>query len=403
MDRRNFLKAAIPALAALPAALPFQSEKSNLKITGVRLVRTRRARPLEPYTAPPDANFGFGSEPATPMTMYRDYMAKGLSIGAGGFTVEISTDKGVKGYGYGGPAGGPIVENHLSKLLIGQDPFSVELLWDMMWRSTMHYDRAGVAMNAISGLDLALWDLIGNATGLPVYKLLGGPVRPRVPCYATGNHIEVFAKMGFKKIKLGQPYGPASGREGMRKNVEMVKRTRDVLGQDGEIMIDCWMGFTENYTLELVQMLAPYRVYWMEEVLPPHDYAGYARLKARLNPVLITTGEHEYGRQGFRQLLEHNSADIWQPDIHWGGGGITEIRRIGALGLVYDIPVIPHGGGARDSIHFTMAATNSPLAEMYMPIPTNQYAEENQITRGPEGIYTKPSDKPGFGWDFIVA
>ncbi len=82
---------------------------------------------------------------------------------------------------------------------------------------------------------------------------------------------------------------------------------------------------------------------------------------------------------------------------------MTELRRIAALALVYDIPVMPHGGGARDSIHFTMAATNSPMAEMYMPVPTSQYEEENQITRGVEGIYTKASDKPGFGWDFVVA
>ena len=402
MNRRTFLGASIPALAAMPAALPFQNEKSNLKITGVRLVRTRRARPLESYVPPPGSDFGFGTEPATPVTIYRKNFPKGAPSGPGGFTVEISTDKGLKGYGLGGPGGGPIVENHLGALLIGADPFAVERLWDIMWRATMHYDRAGVALNAISGIDLALWDLIGKATGLPVYKLLGGPVRPRVPCYATGNHLEIYARMGFRRIKLAWPYGPAAGREGMRKNVEMVKRTRDVLGPDGEIMIDCWMGFNENYTLELVQMLAPYRMYWMEEVLPPHDYAGYARLKARLNPVLFATGEHEYGRQGFRQLLEHNSADVWQPDIHWGGGGMTELRRIGALGLVYDIPVIPHGGGARDSIHFTMAATNSPLAEMFMPVPTSQYEEENLISRGPEGICTQASDKPGFGWDFVV-
>ena len=95
--------------------------------------------------------------------------------------------------------------------------------------------------------------------------------------------------------------------------------------------------------------------------------------------------------------------NIWQPDVHWGTGGITELRRIVALASVYDIPVLPHGGGARDSIHFTIAATNSPMAEMYMPVPTNQYLEENQITRGPEGVYTSPSEKPGFGWDFIVA
>jgi len=403
MDRRDFLRGSVAALAAAPAALPFQGEKSKLKITGVRLVRTQRAKPREPYTLPPGSHIDMGGGGATPMSVYPEYAGKGGRTGMSGFTVEISTDKGVKGYGTGGPGGGPIVTGHLAGLLLGEDPFNVERLWDIMWRSTVSYDRMGVAMHAISGVDLALWDLIGNATGLPVYKLLGGSIRERVPCYATGNDVEVYAKMGFKRIKNGFPLPPAAGRAGMRKNVELIKRTREVLGPDGEIMLDCWMGLNENYTLELVQMLAPYRLYWLEEPLPAHDYAGLARLKAKLNPVLVTAGEHEYGRQGFRQFLEHKSLDIWQPDIHWGGGGMTELRRIAALASVYDIPVLPHGGGARDSIHFTIATTNSPMAEMFMPVPTNQYLEENQITRGPEGVYTSVSERPGFGWDFIVA
>ena len=401
MNRRDFLRAA--PLACAPAALPFQEEKSKLKITGVRLVQPRRVRPLEPYKPPPGARLELGGAGATPMSIYPDFKPARGRTGLGDFTVEISTDKGVKGYGRGGPAGGPIVENHLAGLLLGQDPFNVERIWDIMWRSTISYDWKGVALHAISGVDLALWDLIGNATGLPVYKLLGGAVRSQVPCYATGNDVEVYAKMGFRKVKAAWPLPPSAGRNGMRKNVDLIRRTREILGPDGEIMLDCWMGLTENYTLELVQMMAPYRLYWIEEALPPYDYAGYARLKAKLKPVLVTTGEHEYGRQGFRQLLEHNSADIWQPDVHWGGGGMTEMRRIAAFASVYDIPVIPHGGGARDSIHFAMATVNCPLAEMFMPVPTQQYAEENLISQGPEGVYTQASDKPGFGWDFIMS
>ena len=121
----------------------------------------------------------------------------------------------------------------------------------------------------------------------------------------------------------------------------------------------------------------------------------------------IVTGEHEYTRYGFRQLLEHHAAAIWQPDIHWCGG-LTELRRIGALAAAYDIPVIPHGGGAHDSVHFIAATVNSPWAELFMPAPGGpkevyaRYEEDYQLSRGPEGIYTRPSDKPGFGWDFVV-
>jgi L-rhamnonate dehydratase len=324
-----------------------------------------------------------------------------------GFTVEIATDKGVKGYGEGGMAGGVIVEKHLTKLLLGKDPFDIERIWDMLWRSTMYYDRAGIATNAISGVDLALWDLIGNALGMPVYKLLGGETKPRIPAYCTGNDLEQHIEFGFKRLKLAMAHGPADGRDGMRKNTELVKHTRELLGPDGDIMLDCWMAWTERYTLEMAELVAPYRVYWMEECLPPHDYDGFGHLNAQIKSTRIVTGEHEYTRYGFRQLLEHRAAAIWQPDIHWCGG-LTELRRIGALAAAYDIPVIPHGGGAHDSVHFIAATVNSPWAELFMPAPGGpkevyaRYEEDYQLSRGPEGIYTRPSDKPGFGWDFVV-
>ncbi len=392
---------------------PFPAEKSKLKITGVRLVRTRPRRPAPSYKPAPGSWSTQGVEVANPMSIYPDYKARRALFFPDpgqleGFTVEVNTDKGVKGYGSGGLAGGLIVEKHLTKLLLGKDPFNVEQLWDIMWRSTMHYGRMGVVMNAISGVDLALWDLIGNALGVPVYVLLGGETKPRIPAYCTGNDVEQHIEFGYKKLKLALPYGPADGREGMRKNAELVKRTRELLGADGEIMLDCWMALTERYTIELAEMLAPHRIYWMEECLPPHDYAGFGRLSAQIPSTRIVTGEHEYTRYGFRQLLENRAAAIWQPDIHWCGG-LTELRRIGALAAAYDIPVIPHGGGARDAVHYIMATPNSPWAELFMPPPGGppevykRYEEENLLTRGPEGIYTRPSNKPGFGWDFEVS
>jgi L-rhamnonate dehydratase len=321
-----------------------------------------------------------------------------------GFTVEITTDKGVKGYGTGGIGGGQVVEQHFTKLLGNEDPFNVERIWDILWRSSMYYGRAGVVINAISGVDLAIWDLIGNALGMPVYKLLGGATKERIPAYCTGNDLEQHREFGFKRLKLAIPHGPADGREGMKKNVELVKRTRDLLGPDGDIMLDCWMAWTERYTLEMADMVAPYHVYWMEECLQPHDYAGFGRLNEQIKTTRIVTGEHEYTRYGFRQLLEHRSAQIWQPDIHWCGG-LTELRRIAALAAAYDIPVIPHTGGTFDCIHFVMATPNAPWAELFIPPPGgpkevySRYEEDNQITRGPEGVYARPSDRPGFGWD----
>jgi len=409
MLRRSFL--ALTALAPA-AALAFQSEKSKLKISSVRLVNPRPRRPVPSYTPAPGSWSTTGVEVASPMSMYPEYKSNRALFmpepgSIEGFTVEIATDKGVKGYGEGGMAGGVIVEKHLTKLLLGKDPFDIERIWDILWRSTMYYDRAGIATNAISGVDLALWDLIGNALGMPVYKLMGGETKPRIPAYCTGNDLEQHIEFGFKRLKLAMPHGPADGRDGMRKNTELVKHTRELLGPDGDIMLDCWMAWTERYTLEMADMVAPYRVYWMEECLPPHDYEGFGRLHAQIKSTRIVTGEHEYTRYGFRQLLERRAAAIWQPDIHWCGG-LTELRRIGALAAAYDIPVIPHGGGAHDSVHFIAATVNSPWAELFMPAPGGpkevyaRYEEDYQLSRGPEGIYTRPSGKPGFGWDFVV-
>ena len=414
MNRRSFLGAAL--MAGLQTGLPalaFQTEKSKLKITGVRLVKTTPRKAPPAYTPTPGSWSTGGVEVANPMSIYPEYkatrslfMADDPSIGA--FTVEITTDKGVKGYGRGGPGGGLIVEKHLTKLLIGKDPFDVERIWDILWRSTMYYGRAGAVVHGISGVDIALWDLIGNALGMPIYRLLGGETKATIPAYCTGNDVEQHLKYGFKRLKLAIPHGPADGKEGMAKNLELVKQTRAALGPSGDIMLDCWMAWTERYTIEMAAMFEPYKVYWMEECLQPHDYAGFGRLNAEIKSTRIVTGEHEYTRYGFRNLLEHNAAAIWQPDINWCGG-LTELRRIGALAAAYDIPVIPHGGGLGEALHYIMATPNAPWAEMFMPAPGGPaevyklWEESYNLTKGPEGIHMRPSDRPGFGWDFVVS
>jgi L-rhamnonate dehydratase len=411
MDRRSFVKlGALSALGAVKTApLAFAQEKSKLKITGVRLVTTKPKRPVPAYKPAAGSWSTGGVEVANPMSIYPEYKATRSLFQPDpgklpGFTVEITTDKGVKGYGSGGPGGGYVVEQHFTKLLMGEDPFNVERIWDILWRSSMYYGRAGLVINAISGVDLALWDVVGNALGMPVYKLLGGETKARIPAYCTGNDVQQHLEFGYRRLKLAIPYGPADGREGMKKNVELVESTRKALGPEGDIMLDCWMAWNERYTLDMAEMVAPHRVYWMEECLQPHDYEGFGRLNAAIKSTRIVTGEHEYTRYGFRKLLEHNCAAIWQPDIHWCGG-LTELRRIAALAAAYDIPVIPHTGGTFDCIHFIMATPNAPWAELFMPPPGGppevyrRFEEDNHVSRGPEGIYARPSDRPGFGWD----
>ena len=407
MKRRDFL-----TLAAAPAlpALAWAQEKSKLKITDIKIVKTRPRKPYPTYKPADGAWSTQFVEVANPMSIYPEFKPRRdlfAATNVPSFTVEVTTDKGIKGYGNGGPGGGQVVTGHLAKLMMGRDPFDIERNWDICWRSTMSYGRMGVTMNAISGFDMALWDIVGKALNQPIYRLLGGETKDRVPAYCTGNDIEQHVEFGYKMLKLAIPHGPASGRAGMKENVELVKRARAALGPDGEIMLDCWMAWTERYTIEMAEMLAPYRIYWMEEVLQPHDYAGFGRLNTGLKSTRIATGEHEYGRYGFRYLLEANGASIWQPDIQWCGG-LTELRRIAAMASAYDIPVIPHGGGLNGSIHFSISHVNAPWSELFLPPPggpkeVTQIFEENyQISRGPDGIYMRPHDRPGWGWDIEV-
>jgi L-rhamnonate dehydratase len=427
MDRREFLEASTllpvsglagaafadggrPSPLPPPQPLAFPIGKSKLAITGVRMVRPRPKKPLPTYQPTPGSWSVGGSVVANPMSIYAKYKARRSSFMAGDLgpdCVEIMTDKGIKGLGFGGPGCSFVIEKHLTKLLIGEDPFNVEELWDIMWRSTLYYGRKGLVIHAISGVDLALWDIIGKALGMPVYQLLGGETKPRIPAYCTGNDVEQHIDFGFKRLKLAIPYGPADGREGMKKNTELVRRTREALGPDGDLMLDCWMAFTKEYAIEFAEMVAPYRVHWMEECLQPDDYDGFRSLRARVHSTLMAAGEHEYTRYGFRLLLEYKAVDIWQPDITWCGG-LTELRHIGALAAAYNIPVIPHAGWQYGGAQYILATTNSPWCEMFMPPPGGpaevyrRFEEENNITRGPEGIYMRPTDRPGFGWELLV-
>ena len=372
MNRRSFL--GLTAGISL-APLLFADEKSNLKITSVRLVNPQAKRQLPAYTPSANAWSTNGVEVASPMSIYPEYKAmRSLFMPdpgkIPGFFVEIGTDKGIKGYGQGGLGGGTLVEQHFTKLLMGKDPFDIERNWDILWRSSMSYDRAGIGMHAISGVDLALWDIVGKALNTPVYKLIGGETKQRIPAYCTGNDIDQHLDFGFKRVKLAIAYGPADGREGMRKNLDLVKSTREKLGADGDIMLDCWMSWTVEYTLEMADMLGPYRVYWMEECLQPRDYEGFGRLSAEIKSTRIATGEHEYTRYGFRKLIEERTLDILQPDVMWVGG-MTELLKIAAHASAYDIPVIPHGSGPY-SYQFIASQTAPSFCEYVAASPDGQ-------------------------------
>jgi L-rhamnonate dehydratase len=314
------------------------------------------------------------SDIANPMSVYEQYRPSRSSWGIdamGTVVVEVTLTNGLRGVGIsiGGNAACHIIEHHLSRFVEGQDPANVELIWDQCFRSTLNYGRKGLAIQAISALDLAIWDVLGHLRGLPVYKLLGGKTKNKMPVYATTSRPDLARQMGFHGAKFPLPFGPANGQDGMRRNVEMVEKWRREVGPDYPLMIDCYMALTVPYTIELVKRCEPYNVKWIEEMLPPDDYDGYRDIKDKCSHtgILFTTGEHEYTRYGFRQLLQNKCCDVIQPDITWCGG-MTEARRIVALASAFDVPVIPHGSSVY-SYHLQICFPNCPIAEFLVMSP----------------------------------
>lgn len=339
---------------------------------------------------------------ANPMSIYPEYRARRsswLGLMLQPVFVQVDTDAGITGLGQtsGGAAAAAIIEKQFKGLLVGRDPFDIEMLWDQMFRSSLPFGRKGLAVMAISAVDLALWDILGKARGEPVYRLLGGRTKERIPAYATGNDCDWYRRLGFRANKLAMPCGPADGLAGMKENEQLVRSAREVWGYDADLMIDCYMAWDVEYTVHMAEVLRPYRLRWIEEALPPDDVDGYAQLKKAIPWTAIATGEHEYTRYGFRELLQRGAADILQPDVHWVGG-ITEARKICALAAAHNLPVIPHSGGSVWGLHLIMATVNCPMAECV--VATREGEEVEPLLLGapePQQGYIVPSDRPGFG------
>ncbi|MGE5338566.1 MAG: L-rhamnonate dehydratase [Gemmatimonadota bacterium] len=310
---------------------------------------------------------------ATPMSKYPRYRASRQSFGInvlGTLVVEVEASDGTVGFGVttGGEPGAWIVERHLARFVEGAQVSDLERIWDQMYLATLFYGRKGIVVNAISGVDLALWDLLGKLRGEPVCRLLGGPVREELVFYATGARPDLAQEMGFIGGKLPLHHGPAEGEEGLRRNVQLLADMRQRVGDDFWLMYDCWMSLDLDYATRLAHAAHAYRLKWIEEALPPDDYWGYAVLRKRVPPqMLVATGEHEATRHGFRLLLDMQCCDIVQPDVGWCGG-ITELIKISALADAHGVMVVPHGSSVY-SYHFVVTRHNSPFAEFLMMAP----------------------------------
>jgi len=262
-----------------------------------------------------------------------------------------------------GPSGifGPIaldtarfIEQRLAGLLIGEDPHGIQRIWDRMYRSNISMLGAHL-MFAIAAVDLALWDLKGKDLGAPVYKLLGGPTRPAVRAYASlpgyANDADSAAERsravvaaGYHAIKWFFRRHPADGEAGVRENLELIRRVREAVGPDVELMFDAWNSWDVPYTLRMAELAAPYRVAFFEAVVRPDHIEQFAEIRRALKTTRVAGGEHAHGRWAVKAMLDSGAVDILQPDPRWVGG-ISEMVKVCALASTYGVEVWPHAGG----------------------------------------------------------
>lgn len=289
---------------------------------------------------------------------------------------------------------------------MGEDCLAIDKLADMMFRLTKPYGTTGLASYAISAIDLALWDLRGKLLDQPVYKLLGGPQKERLFCYATGNDVDWYQELGFRAFKLACPYGPADGLDGIKKNEAFVAQTREQIGDDCELMLDCWMAFDVEYTVRLAETLRPYKLKWIEECLIPEDFDAHVALRQRLPWQTLSTGEHWYTHVPFQWAANHHVVDILQPDINWCGG-LSTCQKIGAIANAAGLSVILHAGGNQPfGHHFSLATSSVPWLECFVATPPGVPLEEGWRLPGqpvPQDGWLVPSDAPGFGLEIPEA
>jgi L-rhamnonate dehydratase len=295
----------------------------------------------------------------------------------GWLVVEIFTDDGLVGIGNAALAPQvtkQMIDLYLKPLLIGRDPWDTEFLWQNMYRKTMAFGRKGIGMVAISAIDIALWDILGKSAKQPVYRLLGGRTKQRIPVYASRlysvelSELEAEAKRykkeGYKAMKLRFGWGPADGAAGMQRNLALVRTVRGAVGDGVDVMADVYMGWTLDYAKRMLPLLEQFNLRWLEEPVIPDDVRGYAELKS-YGRIPIAGGEHEFTAYGFRDLLEARALDYIQFDTN-RVGGITQAHKIAAMAEAHSVPVIPHAGQMHN-YHIVMASLNSPMAE-YFPV-----------------------------------
>jgi L-rhamnonate dehydratase len=277
------------------------------------------------------------------------------------FLLKVTTDEGITGWSdvetaphvataaVNAPASGVEMLDGLRSLVVGEDPFDVERLWDKVYRGTIYFGRRGVAIQVLSGFDIACHDIMGKAIGRPIHKLLGGAYRDRVRAYASTlfrptpddmkRACEGYLAQGFTAIKFG--WGVFG--EDRKRDVALVAAAREAVGPDVDLLIDAgWRVNRSAYdAIDLLRRLEPFSIFWLEDFLHPECYEGYAAVKAAGVKTRLAAGEQEATAWGFHDLIHRGRVDVVQPDLS-RCGGISQVRKIIWEAERAGVDVCPH-------------------------------------------------------------
>lgn len=331
--------------------------------------------------------------------------------------VEISTDAGITGWGecYGPAAvNKAVIETQYRSRVVGRDPFDVEVVWEDLYNRIKDYGATGFAITALSGIDIALWDVMGRATGKPIHKLIGGAHRTSLQAYATGLYfidmdrlveeaVEealAYKEQGFRAIKMKIGLGDP------KLDFQRVKAVREAIGPDVQLAVDANHCFTVPQAIRLGRMLEPLDLMWFEEPISPEDHEGYAEVTRALD-MAVAGGENDFTRWGFRDIIARKAMDIVQPDL-CAAGGISECRKIAAMASAHGVECVPHAWGSAIGLAATVqwlaALPDTPPA--FRPIPPMLEFEQtpnplrDELAKQPivqvNGIVQVP-DAPGIG------
>ena len=323
--------------------------------------------------------------------------------------VEVQTDEGITGWGECfGPgnialANRYIVEKVIQPLVIGEDPLNKEHIWQKVYNLLRDSGQKGMPIQALSGVDIALWDILGKKTKAPLYQLVGGKCNNKVPVYGYGMMLQKksvnelvalfqeeskqIKSKNFKAMKMKVGLGP-------KEDLKLVQAVRDSVGKDFKLMVDANNAYRHYEAIEFARKAEKYDLFWFEEPVEPDDYIGQSEI-TRSTSIPVAAGENEYTRYGFRDMINHRAVDILQPDCLILGG-VTEFMKVCALAQSNDLDIAPHGA-QEVHIHLVSAIPNGLILEYYRDTVNPMHGKiwENELVLRDGYVYAP--DLPGFG------